>query len=69
MINTNVDVYANFLVQCWQVMGPFDIEKLANDDAYKTAFFNRVALNADDTLFEMANIVNHQLIEEEENTH
>ena len=69
MTNDNTAVYANFLVRCWQVMGPFDIEKLASDAAYKADFFKRVALNADDQLFEMANVVNHKLSEEADSTH
>jgi hypothetical protein len=63
-MNTNVDVYANFLVKCWQVMGPFDIEKLASDQDYKAAFFNRVALSEDDELFEMADLVSRTMNEE-----
>ena len=68
-VDTDVNVYANFLVQCWQVMGPFDIEKLATDNAYKAEFFNRVALNADDQLFEMANLVSQQLTIDAEKSH
>lgn len=56
--------YAAFLIQCRKVMGPFDVEKLAHDEAYKADFFNRVALSADDTLFELANLVSNQLNEE-----
>ena len=57
-------VYAAFLIQCRKVMGPFDVEKLAHDDVYKAEFFNRVSLNADDTLFDLANLVSKQLNEE-----
>ena len=68
-VDTDVNVYATFLVQCWQVMGPFDIEKLATDNAYKAEFFNRVTLNADDQLFEMANLVSQQLTIDAEKSH
>ena len=61
--------YAAFLVQCRNVMGPFDIEKLANDEAYKIEFFNRVALSADDKLFALASLVSHQINEEFQTTH
>lgn len=57
-------VYAQFLIQCRQVMGPFDFDRLAHDHAYKTDFYNRVMLSADDRLFEMADQVNRQLNEE-----
>ena len=62
-------VYAEFLVQCRKIMGPFDIEKLAYDQAYKADFFNRVALSADDQLFEMANLVSRVLNEEASSVH
>ena len=61
--------YAAFLVQCRKVMGPFDVEKLAHDEAYKTEFFNRVSLSADDKLFDLANLVSRQLDEELLTTH
>ena len=62
-----LDIYANyaaFLIQCRKVMGPFDVEKLAHDETYKAEFFNRVSLSADDSLFELANLVSDQLNEE-----
>ena len=61
--------YAAFLVQCRKVMGPFDIEKLAHDEAYKAEFFNRVSLSTDDKLFELANLVSNQLNQESQITH
>jgi hypothetical protein len=64
MTNDNVTVYAQFLAQCKEVMGPFDLERLAYDQTYKTEFFNSVKLSADDQLFQMAALVNHQLNEE-----
>lgn len=70
MTNNDVyAVYAEFLVQCRKVMGPFDIEKLACDQDYKADFFNRVALSADDQLFEMANLVSRALNEEALSVH
>lgn len=64
MTNDNVTVYAQFLAQCKEVMGPFDLERLAYDQTYKAEFFNSVKLSADDQLFKMAALVNHQLTEE-----
>jgi hypothetical protein len=64
MSNDSYAVYAQFLVQCRKVMGPFDIEKLSNDNAYKNEFFNRVKLSDDDELFQLANLVNQKLAEE-----
>ncbi|OQW68957.1 MAG: hypothetical protein CTY37_05595 [Methylotenera sp.] len=70
MNNQNVyAVYAEFLVQCRRVMGPFDIEKLASDEAYKVDFFNRVMLSEDDQLFKMADLVNRALTEEARSVH
>ena len=61
--------YAAFLVQCRKVMGPFNIEKLAHDEAYQAEFFNRVSLSTDDKLFELANLVSNQLNQESQITH
>lgn len=70
MNNQNVyAVYAEFLVHCRRVMGPFDIEKLASDEAYKVDFFNRVMLSEDDQLFKMADLVNRALTEEARSVH
>jgi hypothetical protein len=69
MINDNVAVYAQFLAECRKVVGPFDIERLAYDQEYKTNFFNSVALNADDQLFEMAALVTSKLNEEMQSMH
>ena len=66
---TVYSTYADFLIQCRKVMGPFDIEKLAHDEVYKTEFFNRVSLSADDELFKLANLVSNQLNEESQITH
>ncbi len=62
-------VYAAFLVQCRNVMGPFDIDKLASDESYKADFFNRVRLSADDKLFELAELVNQAINEETSSVH
>jgi hypothetical protein len=64
MKRNSVEAYAEFLAECRKVMGPFDLEKLAYDQNYKTEFFNRVVLSADDHLFQMAAMVNNQLNEE-----
>ncbi len=65
MENKNYVVYAEFLAQCREVMGPFDFEKLAYDQNYKAEFFNKVTLSSNDKLFELAAFVNHQLDEDE----
>jgi hypothetical protein len=68
MIN-QYDVYAQFLVRCRQVMGPFDLERLESDEAYKADFFNRVALSADDQIFALADLVSQTLNSESVSTH
>ena len=57
------EMYAQFLIRCREVMGPFGVEKLASDEEYKADFFHRVALTADDELFNMAFIINRTLID------
>ena len=63
------DVYAQFLLACKQVMGTVDFERLDNDDEYRTAVCQRIALDADDTLFETAHLVNQELSDEESKNH
>lgn len=63
MINNQYEMYAKFLIRCREVMGPFDVEKLASDENYKADFFQRVALSADNELFTMAYIINRNLAE------
>lgn len=55
------DVYAHFLLACREVMGTLDLEKLANDPDYKDEFFNRIALDGDDKIFEIASMVSREL--------
>jgi len=55
------EIYAQFLLDCRKVMGTLDLEKLAYDEEYKAEFFNRISLSADDKLFEIANLVKHEL--------
>ena len=69
MTNDNVAVYAQFLAQCREVIGPFDIERLAYDQQYKAQLIHSLALTADDKLFEMAALVEFKLNEEMQNTH
>jgi len=40
MINNQYEMYAQFLIRCREVMGPFDVEKLATDENYKADFFS-----------------------------
>ncbi len=62
------DVYAQFLLECKKVMGTVDFERLDNDSEYKAEVCQRVISQADDRLFEIADIVNRE-IESEEPTH
>ena len=39
------------------------------DDAYKADFFNRIAISADDRLFELADMVSRVIEEETTNLH
>ncbi|MGB7816956.1 MAG: hypothetical protein WBL28_11475 [Methylotenera sp.] len=64
MTNDNVTVYAQFLAQCKEVMGSYDLERLAYDETYKKEFFNSIKLSADDQLFQMAALVDRQLSDE-----
>lgn len=64
MINDSITIYAQFLAHCKEVMGSYDLERLAYDEAYKKEFFNSVKLSADDQLFQMAALVDYQLDEE-----
>jgi hypothetical protein len=63
------DVYAQFLIRCREVMGPFDLARLEHDDAYKTDFFKRVALSADDQIFALAGLVKRVMQDENVNVH
>ena len=63
------DVYAQFLLACKKVMGAVDFERLDNDNEYRAEVCQRVALNADDSLFEIAHLVNQELNEEESKDH
>jgi hypothetical protein len=64
MRDDTIEVYAEFLAQCRKVIGPFDLEKLTNDQDYKEEFFNRVKLSQDDKLFKLAALVDRKLNEE-----
>jgi hypothetical protein len=55
------EIYAEFLAQCRELLGPFDLEKLAFDPEYKAQFFERVEINADDQIFKMAKTINRLL--------
>ena len=55
------DVYAQFLLGCKKIMGTLDLEKLVYDEEYRTEFFNRVSLNSDNELFQMADLINREL--------
>lgn len=69
MTNNNVAIYAQFLAQCREIIGPFDIERMAYDQQYKAQLISSLALTADDKLFEMAALVDSKLNEELQCTH
>lgn len=69
MQTNNFDVYAQFLLDCKKVMGTLDLDRLAFDSEYKAEVFNRIAENADEKIFEMANLVNQELNEDEFGDH
>ena len=69
MTNNNVAIYAQFLAQCREIIGPFDIERMAYDQQYKAQLISSLALTADDKLFEMAALVDSKLNEEMQCTH
>ncbi|MFW5431533.1 MAG: hypothetical protein ACKE5M_05850 [Methylophilaceae bacterium] len=62
------DVYAQFLLECKEVMGSVDFERLDTDSEYRTEVCQRVMSKADDRLFDIADMVNRE-IESEEPTH
>jgi hypothetical protein len=63
------DVYAQFLLECKKVMGSVDFERLDKDNEYRTQVCQRIALNVDDSLFEIAHLVNQEIDEEESKNH
>lgn len=63
------DVYAQFLIRCREVMGPFDLVRLEHDESYKIDFFKRVALSADDQIFALADLVSRAMQDEAVNVH
>lgn len=69
MQTDNLDVYAQFLLDCKKVMGTLDFDKLTNDSEYKAELFSRIALSADDKIFEMASLVSQELDAEESQSH
>ena len=69
MTHNNVAVYAQFLAQCREIIGPFDLERLAYDQQYKAQLISSLALTADDKLFEMAALVDSKLNEEMQSAH
>ena len=64
MENHDFEVYAEFLAQCRDLLGQFDIEKLAFDPSYKAEVFERIAINPDDQIFKMAKTINRKLEKE-----
>ncbi len=71
MQDSQFDVYADFLLQCKEVMGSVDFDRLDHDSEYRTDICQRVASKVDGRLFYMADLINRKLEieEEEEPTH
>lgn len=63
------DVYAQFLLECKKVMGTVDFERLDADTAYRAEICQRVIAQADDRLFEIADLVNREIDSEESKDH
>ena len=61
MENEDFELYAEFLVQCRELLGPFDIEKLAFDPEYKAEFIQRAEISPEDQIFKMAKNINRLL--------
>jgi hypothetical protein len=63
------DVYAEFLLECKKVMGSVDFQRFDHDSDYRTAICERVISQADDRLFDIAQLVNQEIEEEESKNH
>jgi hypothetical protein len=61
MEKEDLELYAEFLAQCRELLGPFDIEKLASDPEYKAAFIQNADINPDDQIFKLAKNINRML--------
>lgn len=61
-------VYAEFLLACKKMMGSVDFERLGSDSEYRTEVCQQVISKADDRLFDIADLINRE-IENEEPTH
>jgi hypothetical protein len=61
MENEDLELYAEFLAQCRELLGPFDVEKLASDPEYKAAFIQNADINPDDQIFKLAKNINRML--------
>lgn len=59
------DVYAEFLLECKKVMGSVDFERFDHDSNYRTEVCQRVISQADDRLFDIADLVNREIDNEE----
>ena len=55
------EVYAEFLIECRNAMGPVDFEKLAFDEEYQSEFFNRVVAGTNGDILNMAALINREL--------
>jgi len=55
------DIYAEFLLECKEIMGSVDFERLDNDSEYRSDICQRVASKVDGRLFYMADLINRKL--------
>jgi len=60
------DVYAEFLLECKEVMGSVDFDRLDQDDEYRSDVCQRIASKVDGRLFYMADLINRKLDMDEE---
>ncbi len=66
------DVYAEFLLECKEVMGSVDFERLDQDSEYRSDICQRIASKVDSRLFYKADLINRKLEmdeDTEETTH
>ena len=61
MEKEDLELYADFLAQCRELLGPFDVERLATDPEYKASFIQNAEISPDDQIFKLAKNINRML--------
>ena len=61
MEKDELELYAEFLAQCRDLLGPFDVERLATDPEYKATFIQNTEISPDDQIFKLAKNINRML--------